>query len=154
MLFRPPLVSLLAVNKLFDIDGVEFKSHQSLQDKPFDAPGDRKVALIINARHLHVTRGELKVLKKIAHPRFDVATNTLKLVSSRHETVTENKRELLELLHRLISESKTIVKELAPPTLASPRSTTPAPVVSKAEKAVAKLSARDSAGNCVMFCRL
>jgi hypothetical protein len=104
---------LQPVNKQFDLDAVEFKSFQTFQEKPFDTPLDRKVVLRIHARSLHVTKPELKVLKAIAGTRFNNATQMLKLVTMRHQTVAENKRELLELLYNLVSESKAIAKDVA-----------------------------------------
>ena len=92
----------------FDVNAVRFTSYQTFQEKPFDTAIDRKVVLEVDAKALLVSKPELRVVKKIAGTRFK--GQTLKLVTMRHPTVAENKRELLELLYNLVGEAKAIVK--------------------------------------------
>jgi hypothetical protein len=103
-----PLAPCRSVEGLFDVNGVEFTSHQTFMEKPFDSAIDRKVVLRIHARHLRLTRSELRLLAQIAGPRYSITSQYLRMATQRHSTVTENKRELLELLHELVKETKAV----------------------------------------------
>jgi hypothetical protein len=100
-----------AEQPLFDTEAVQFLSHQTFMEKPFDSPIDRKVALFVRVDALRLEPNALPYFQQLVEKRYNPNTRQLKLVTTRFPTVLENKRELLEKLYSIVQESNALAKE-------------------------------------------